>query len=326
MKIAITSQDGKGDFRFTGPPWDSFSSTLKRHGHEIVHLDSKPDAIIFNNFSSSLLHKVGGSIPSSRKFLIVWEPPVNLPQNFNRKNSKIFNNIFFPSTIWAKQYSGRAFSWPQGSHAESPKDSWEKRINKFCFIQANRWQIVKNEKYSLRRRVLKECNEYVDIYGRNWNQGLMVDLLYLLRSMPNALIAKSISLRAINGVGIRFNNCMGPVEDKLKTLRQYRFALIIENSDEYVSEKIVDALLAGVVPLYVGAELSRFGFPDGIANVCEPDERAIESTMKKLMADLILQQTIIESGKEFLNSDTFRAMLNYRVLSQLAEQICVELK
>jgi hypothetical protein len=119
---------------------------------------------------------------------------------------------------------------------------------------------------------------------------------------------------------------MGPVEDKLKTLRQYRFALIIENSDEYVSEKIVDALLAGVVPLYVGAELSRFGFPDGIANVCEPDERAIESTMKKLMADLILQQTIIESGKEFLNSDTFRAMLNYRVLSQLAEQICVELK
>jgi hypothetical protein len=47
------------------------------------------------------------------------------------------------------------------------------------------------------------------------------------------------------------NSC----KDKLKTLRRYKFCLCIENAQfpGYVTEKIIEAIVAGVVPVYLGA-------------------------------------------------------------------------
>jgi hypothetical protein len=50
-------------------------------------------------------------------------------------------------------------------------------------------------------------------------------------------------------------------DDKLQTLRGYRFNLCFENGSYpgYVTEKIIDALVAGVIPVYRGAqEIHRF--------------------------------------------------------------------
>lgn len=47
----------------------------------------------------------------------------------------------------------------------------------------------------------------------------------------------------------------GEVPEKRKALQQFRFALCIENTifPGYISEKIFDALLAGTIPIYLGA-------------------------------------------------------------------------
>ena len=53
-----------------------------------------------------------------------------------------------------------------------------------------------------------------------------------------------------------FPSYKGKVSDKLATLSNYRFALVYENAQSYsgyISEKIQDCLLAGVVPVYGGA-------------------------------------------------------------------------
>jgi hypothetical protein len=53
-----------------------------------------------------------------------------------------------------------------------------------------------------------------------------------------------------------FPSYKGKVSDKLATLTHYRFALVYENAQSYagyISEKIQDCLLAGVVPIYGGA-------------------------------------------------------------------------
>lgn len=47
----------------------------------------------------------------------------------------------------------------------------------------------------------------------------------------------------------------GSVEDKVKTLRDYRFTFAVENTvcPSYITEKIFDAMFASSVPVYLGA-------------------------------------------------------------------------
>ena len=54
--------------------------------------------------------------------------------------------------------------------------------------------------------------------------------------------------------GYYHNNVGGPVRDKKKFLRKYKFSIAMENtkSDGYISEKIIDAFLAGNIPIYYG--------------------------------------------------------------------------
>ena len=50
------------------------------------------------------------------------------------------------------------------------------------------------------------------------------------------------------------NNVGGPIEDKIKFLSSYKFSIAMENSegDGYISEKIIDSILAGTIPIYYG--------------------------------------------------------------------------
>lgn len=62
----------------------------------------------------------------------------------------------------------------------------------------------------------------------------------------------------------------GPVADKRKLMSDYRFALVIENTrfPGYVTEKVFDALLAGAVPVYLGApDLASLVPPDVFVDV-----------------------------------------------------------
>ena len=54
--------------------------------------------------------------------------------------------------------------------------------------------------------------------------------------------------------GAYHNNVGGCVRDKIKFLKSYKFSLAMENTkaDGYVTEKIIDAFLAGNIPIYYG--------------------------------------------------------------------------
>lgn len=53
-------------------------------------------------------------------------------------------------------------------------------------------------------------------------------------------------------------------ESKIALYRQYKFVLAFENSilDDYVTEKLYDPLIAGVVPIYFGAPNITDYLPD----------------------------------------------------------------
>lgn len=100
----------------------------------------------------------------------------------------------------------------------------------------------------------------------------------------------------------------GEVEEKEKKLREYKFALCLENSifPGYITEKIFDCFFAGTIPIYLGA-------PD-VANYI-PKNTFIDindfnnlSSLEKYLdsIDEILYDKYIKNIRDFLHSDEYK--------------------
>ena len=74
-------------------------------------------------------------------------------------------------------------------------------------------------------------------------------------SFRNAFFKKLNRLKKVDSAGRHFNNFGSPIDDKLNFLKNYRFNLAFENSQSpgYVTEKLVEPLLTGCIPIYWGA-------------------------------------------------------------------------
>lgn len=95
-----------------------------------------------------------------------------------------------------------------------------------------------------------------------------------------------------------------PVEDKLKTISAYKFAICFENVSYpgCITEKIIDCFVAGVIPIYLGAPDIEKTIPTNSFI----DMRNFKS-WKKLDEHLSIidsnqAEKIIKSGREFLKS------------------------
>lgn len=76
------------------------------------------------------------------------------------------------------------------------------------------------------------------------------------RSWPrNRFFKKLRRRRHVDSGGSLFNNMGGRVADKMKFVADYRFNIAFENTetDGYITEKLVEPLLAGTIPIYWGA-------------------------------------------------------------------------
>lgn len=95
-----------------------------------------------------------------------------------------------------------------------------------------------------------------------------------------------------------------PCADKLSTMGGYKFALCFENIEfpGYVTEKLIDCLVAGVIPIYWGAPNIREYVPDS----CFIDARkftALDELEGYLETISETEWTVmLENGRAFLNS------------------------
>lgn len=128
----------------------------------------------------------------------------------------------------------------------------------------------------------------IDLFGRGWGK---------LKSLPPAWEKKFRKIFHFSAPG----EC----KDKASLLRNYKFCLCLENAKfpGYVTEKIIEAIVAGVVPVYLGApdiqdsipapcfiDLRKFSDPKDLLNYLE---RMSEQEANK----------IIFSGRQFLQSN-----------------------
>lgn len=86
----------------------------------------------------------------------------------------------------------------------------------------------------------------------------------------NSFFKKLNRIKRVDSAGRHFNNWGEPIKDKLAFIKNYRFNLAFENSQSpgYITEKLVEPLLAGCVPIYWGApDIAKEFNPDCMINI-----------------------------------------------------------
>lgn len=273
-------------------PWHSFLNTFKKSGFEIIKGDltkSIFDLLIVNSHSPRSIWRAKElGLTKNRLFMIYWEPLVTYPRIHSKVIRNKYGTVFTPSKLWASNLRGEYFYFPQPeSNGQIQKFAdWNNRKNSALMVLANKFSAVRGQNYSLRRLTDKIKNErgefLVDLYGSQWNQGLFYDFRHYFGQLIRTPINKIDFLSWLN-LGKKQKNYFGSVEDKIKVSSNYKISLVIENSSEYVSEKLFEAHQSQTIVIYIGAQLVKEDINPEIAISCRPIIKEIEDQIQKII-------------------------------------------
>ena len=258
------------------------------------------------------------------------EPDAVFPAQFRNKITAKYGLIFTPGSI---KFSGHEqfLPWPYNyvadpAHPTSSElaiisdliasnvfkerftiESWQQKLNKIVLIAANKVSPRHRSNYSQRRHFARKISsDLLHIYGPLWNSRLNEKIAHRLAvslfSLKSGLLPNPISI--YGGLHQRYESALGEISNKHEILSKYRFSLVIENSNDYVSEKLIDVLISGAIPVYVGPTLILANFPDKIAIQINPSEINRVNQILENIDDSEIRE-IQESIYKFLTSENF---------------------
>jgi alpha(1,3/1,4) fucosyltransferase len=214
----------------------------------------------------------------SKKVLIRQEPKMVLPQIYTSKKLSKFDLIM--NVGKPKNKESKNINWPQ--RINPPISSLnERNLSKVVLINSNLLSLNIEEMYSLRREV---CFNYdhIDLYGYGWNSDLKSMLrIVVIELRKYVMKPQHIKLRGMKYYFRKQKNYKGSVEDKILTMEKYQISLVIENTLNYVSEKLFDSFSAGCVPVYVGPDLIKYEIPNNLYVQAQPNKESIFNAIEK---------------------------------------------
>ena len=222
-------------------------------------------------------------------------------ENFTGFPHSVQPNPLQPSLIHNHLESGYV-----NNFSEDNLNNWKKRQILCSMVVANKISPVRASNYSLRRTIaIENKNNFLHIYGKFWRSSLMDKVLYRFKVIFFNLKSNApISIREVYGkLFTSFHWVKGEVFNKYDVIQNSKFSLVIENSNDYVSEKLFDAILCQSIPIYFGPDLSAVGLPQNIAIKMESLENFSATTLETIDDESI--RNYLEAGKEFLNSSNY---------------------
>ena len=263
----------------TKPDEESFAGFVQSLGRNTPE-GSEPGVYVFLDFDNDPSEKLPKNDVRTPAVLVRQEPSVVRPQNYRTDYLKHMSIVI---DVGRSPFASKSrINWPQRwtlEHLVSPKIASSERIDRFAIINANKMSFAKGELYTLRRIAAQKSTD-IDVWGFDWD---MPWFRRATKAFEELLIPLKhgfgIKPAAINGWFRSPLSFKGTSENKLSTLASYKYALVIENSIEYMSEKLFDSLFAGTFPIYVGPNPVDFGIPEFVAIHAKPD---INSIMKAI--------------------------------------------
>jgi len=233
---------------------------LEGSGISLVHCENVPPGeawgYLFINHNQRFLTKLQRSGYRGRLFLIVFESALIQPDNWSEETLRQYTAVF----SWGRQEVLREsgpeiipFFWPNPlGLAEQPLPFPDRK--KLCVLMAaNKWKRRPNELYTERFRAIlwfmKNHPGDFDLYGYDWDISLGKKMVEYVRNGYRTL--KGTQVRPIDVSRVY----RGSAPVKKDILKNYRFCICYENAENfpgYITEKIFDCFIAGVVPVYLG--------------------------------------------------------------------------
>jgi len=201
----------------------------------------------------------------------------------------------------------RAFGWPKPAFdLRHPKPSigrWYRNLQAVTAQRRNPW--MRSELYLERLSAIRHFGdaEGFDLYGRGWDR------------------PTSGADRATQAAIDRTYRGEIPPHDKVSVLGGYKFSLCFENTafPGYVTEKIFDCLVAGNIPVYLGApDIADFVPRDAFIDFREFGSYAqLESHLRAMTEAEAARH--LEAAREFLGSDAAERFTQARHVDTLAD-------
>jgi len=203
------------------------------------------------------------------RVLIKQEPDVVFPWHANPKLDKRFSIVINRGHSDNTPIFNSYVNWDT-SHIQNSN-----RKNRVVAITADKWSFVPGELYSLRREAYSK-NDLVDVYGYGWDATKAEQISRLIKE---ASISVIYGFRpTLKNLAFAFDdplNYLGQTSDKLRTLSAYKASLVIENDESKMSEKLLDCILTGTIPVYVGPPPEKFMIPSGLVVKADHSLRGI---------------------------------------------------
>lgn len=206
--------------------------------------------------------------------LVINEPSVVIPQHSQTKIRRQFNLVIEVG----RPFSEPIVPWPQiwASPANQVVNKFPKRA---VLIQSAKYSFVKGQLYGL-RILLASSDKRIDVFGHGWSESRIRTVGRLALELARALRGRAkLDLSTLTSAFRKPLNYLGSVDSKISAMNKYKVAVVIENSQEYMSEKLFDAFFARCIPVYVGAQLEPFGIPDSLYVKAAPTQESVSKAI-----------------------------------------------
>ncbi|PIE55045.1 MAG: hypothetical protein CSA35_02860 [Dethiosulfovibrio peptidovorans] len=241
-------------------PWKFLLERISSCGispvyYKNIRESTKPYGYLFMNYDGAVYRKVHKRDPSAKKFLMVFESEVVMPENWSPVTYSKFDVIL----TWDEdiQLHPREkfvhFFWPHSLPYSVQTQPFTSRKKDFVMVVSDKRKKHPLELYTERLHTIdwfiKNSPENFDLYGWGWDYGAMVRLKKHIRNIPRYLRGEFPLPVDVSPV------YRGAINSKIQALSKYKFCFCYENARDipgYITEKILDCFAAGVIPIYWG--------------------------------------------------------------------------
>lgn len=258
----------------------NFFSAARRLGFKVCRsISENPSLVVCLDWNQAALAAIKRQKSQGRRAaLICLEPSVVSPLSYSKRVQELFDTVI----LVGRPKPPPIVPWPQTWLHPSAAGKGT-LVDKAVMIQSAKYSFVKGQLYGLRVEVAKKDSR-IDVFGRGWSECTLQTTARLLLELRIALRASAIlDWSAIRTAFQKPKNYLGPASDKASAMRDYRVAVVIENQQDYMSEKFFDSLFAGCIPVYVGADLSRFGIPDSLYVRADSTAKSVSASITKAL-------------------------------------------
>jgi len=264
-----------------------------------------------------------GGLPGKLNVLILWEPRSFMPWQYTDECLKLFQ-LVVPISPWRAENLGLK-NWilhPVNFNQDIKLNALRDRT--VVMVNGAKFSSNPNSLYGFRRKISKALYKSeidYDLMGVNWKMNKFKEFRERIWATRKEIQAKKMpSLKeAFSDFFYSYPEYRGEVIDKIYTLSNYKYSLIIENESDYISEKLFDAILAKTIPIYIGPNLERFNFLSKCVYQCEPKVESILEILAKDDLENYLQKRKYIEDLNLDNFEVFTKKYNFEKLAKITE-------